>query len=487
MEYSKYQLDIFNAYEKTNSNIVVSARAGSGKTSTLLELLKRKKVYRKAIFLAFNKSIAEELKSRVPFGVDVMTIHSYGAKLLFKYWNGNVNVKPNKVFSYGIKFLKEWGLQDNNKKFEYLGTVTELVNYWRLYLCKNHDDLVNISDYRGITCLNGEIDHSLQLIDALDNYNKYGNDNGKRDIDFTDMIYLPVIYDDIEFKKYDEVFIDESQDLSGCQQIIVKKIIKKGGRFISCGDPFQSIYTFLGADQESFNNFINEPNTINLPLSISYRCAKKIVEKANTVFDITEPFEGSPDGEVREGSISEAESGDFVLCRNNQPLIEAYLYFLIEGKKAYIKGKDLGDSLLKLVSKIEDKSLSEGKGELKEFLDEIYKDLKNNNVLNPSKHSRFVSLQEKIIIIEILLDKYMSFQKLKEELNKMFVDDVKDGITLSTIHKSKGLESNNVFVLRRELIPSQYAEKKWELDQENNLLYVLYTRAKRKLIFINDF
>lgn len=487
MNWSKLQLDIFNAYENTNSNLVISARAGSSKTTVILELLKRKKMHRKAIYLVFNKSIAEESKKKVPFGVDVSTIHSYGAKMLFKHYNGQVDIKPNKTFTFCMKFLKEWELDKNPKKFEYLGTVTDLVNLYRMYLCQNSSDLREVSDYHGITCLNGEIDHSMQLLEHLSNYIKYGPDEGKRMIDFTDMIYLPAINDEMEFNKYDEVFIDESQDLSKVQQIIIKKILKPNGRFISMGDPFQSIYQFLSADSEAFKNFERQPNTISLPLSISYRCPKKVIALANTVFNVTEAFEGNEEGEVREGSINEVQDGDFVLCRNNMPLVEAYLNFLIQGKKAYIKGKDLGDGILRLVSKVEDQSLSDGMKSLDELLVETWKDLKNKSVVNPTNHPRYVALQEKISIINVLVDKYFSFQKLKDALKDMFIDDPKDGITLSTIHKSKGLEANNIFLLRRELIPSQYAEKQWEKDQESNLLYVCYTRAKKKFIFINDF
>lgn len=487
MAWSPYQLDIFDAFEKTNNNLVINAGPGSGKTSTLLELLKRKKPHKKAIFLAFNKSIAEELKRRVPFGVDVSTIHSYGAKMLFRYFNGQVDIKPNKIFTYAMKFINEWGLGKNQKKFEYLGTVSELVNLYRLYLCNNSEDLREISDYHGVTCLNGEVDHSMELIESLVNYNKYGDDSGKRMIDFTDMIYLPVTIDDMEFTKYDEVLVDEGQDLNISQQLMVKNILKKTGRFVLVGDPFQSIYSFLGADTESFNNFKKEPNTIELPLSISYRCPKKVVELANTVYNVIQPFEQNIDGEVREGSIDEVANGDFILCRNNKPLVEAYLYLLVDGKKAHIKGKDLGDGILKLVSRVEDKSLSEGMRFLQDLLNEVYLDIRNNGSSNPGKHPRYISLSEKVEIIGILVEKYLSFSKLRDILKEMFVDDIKDGITLSTIHKAKGLESNNVFMLRRELIPSQYAEKGWEIEQENNLLYVCYTRAKKKLIFITDF
>jgi superfamily I DNA/RNA helicase len=61
------------------------------------------------------------------------------------------------------------------------------------------------------------------------------------------------------------------------------------------------------------------------------------------------------------------------------------------------------------------------------------------------------------------------------------------GVCLSTIHKSKGLENETVHILCPELIPSKFAVQDWELKQEENLRYVAITRAKSKLIYLNDY
>ena len=53
-----------------------------------------------------------------------------------------------------------------------------------------------------------------------------------------------------------------------------------------------------------------------------------------------------------------------------------------------------------------------------------------------------------------------------------------------TIHKSKGLENDNVFFLAPELIPSRFATQPWQLEQESNLKYVAITRAKNSLIYV---
>ena len=72
---------------------------------------------------------------------------------------------------------------------------------------------------------------------------------------------------------------------------------------------------------------------------------------------------------------------------------------------------------------------------------------------------------------------------LCEEIDKIFGDDVgSEFILLSTIHKAKGREWNNVYWL--DAGASKWARKDWELEQENNLYYVAATRAKQSLTII---
>jgi len=59
---SKYQKDIFNFILKDTRNAVVSAVAGSGKTTTLLKALDLIPDDKSVLFLAFNVSIRDELK-----------------------------------------------------------------------------------------------------------------------------------------------------------------------------------------------------------------------------------------------------------------------------------------------------------------------------------------------------------------------------------------------------------------------------------------
>lgn len=60
-------------------------------------------------------------------------------------------------------------------------------------------------------------------------------------------------------------------------------------------------------------------------------------------------------------------------------------------------------------------------------------------------------------------------------------------IKLSTIHRAKGLENETVFILDYDTLPLyRDGQKEWEKVQENNLKYVVLTRAMKNLFLVNS-
>ena len=89
--------------------------------------------------------------------------------------------------------------------------------------------------------------------------------------------------------------------------------------------------------------------------------------------------------------------------------------------------------------------------------------------------------------LEILSEGINTSEEIIEKIDSIFPKRTKkDGIMLSTIHKAKGLESENVYIACKSLMPSKSAKKDWEIKQEYNLMYVAYTRAKKTLGFIDE-
>lgn len=162
-----------------------------------------------------------------------------------------------------------------------------------------------------------------------------------------------------------------------------------------------------------------------------------------------------------------------------------YINLLGSNKKSYILGKDFGKALSSLASKIDDVK------DLDKILTEKKEKLKEKGVKNVENSPSFLSLMEKCQIIRILFNRYQSLEKAKDTLVCMFAEeeqiDRSTSITLSSIHKSKGLESKRIFWLDRDtLCPSKYAESEAEKLAEKCVMYVATTRAKEELIIVRS-
>ena len=253
------------------------------------------------------------------------------------------------------------------------------------------------------------------------------------------------------------------------------------------------IYGFTGADVDSFNNLVNTPNTTKLPLSVCYRCGKNIIDVAKTVVPHLEAREGAPDGVVDfQGTLSQIKSGDMVLCRNTAPLVKLCLSFIASGRKAYVKGSDIGKNLIGIIDKsktdnLEDftKYLTKEYGKILEQIARKEKGLSDQGI---KEHPKARLFAEKMIILTTIANsknEIRSTQDIKKEIENIFKDE-EGGVCFSTIHKSKGLEADNVHIIEPGLMPSKYAKKDWQKVQEENLRYVAYTRAKKHLGIITD-
>lgn len=478
---SIFQQDIFDFVKDGSGNAIVNAVAGSGKTTTIVKALDFIPSTKKVIFLAFNKAIVSELKNKVPAHVRVSTLHGLGWNSMMYQFGKHIKLNNYKCSDYVRTVSEAWGVPRNELR-EYGTRVRQLVDLARYNLITEADDLSILADKHGIDRFNGELRRALNVIDGMNtNLNEF---------DFTDMIYQPAHRSDFDSMfKYDFVFIDECQDLNIAQQAIVKKIIKPFiGRFIAVGDPSQSIYGFCGADVEAYNKLKSIPNTKELPLSVSYRCGKNIVEKAQDIVPQIEPFEDAIDGEVDyKGSIESVKDGDMILCRNTAPLVKLCMQFLRDEKKAYVKGGDIGKTLITLIER-------QKVSDIVNLFPKLYKErdrIKNRmlqegrTITEATESIAYVLMQEKIDVIKVLSEDCKTTACIISKIERIFADD-KAGICLSTIHKSKGLESNVIHVICEEMLPSKYAKEKWQKLQERNLEYVMITRAKQRLSYIQD-
>jgi len=492
MEYSNYQKAIFAAIKNGKSNIIVNAVAGSGKTFTIVTACKQLGLNPKDVkFLAFNKSIADELKVKLNGYADVSTLHAFGFSILKKLFR-NINVDANKTLrdlQNRVYSLSDAITIDSQKSdiSLFISNVTKIYNLCRVNLIESND----------MAAINGIVmEHDIDLFgdeervvsELLKTAYVMPSNNI---IDYTDMIVLPLTYTKF-IPKFKFVFVDECQDLNTAQRELMLAAAK-GGRFVAVGDPKQAINGFCGADCNSFNKIAALPNTIELPLSVNYRCGKNMIALAQQIVPQIQAHEGAIDGIV--DTITKVDKNtfkpnDMVLCRTSAPLVGMCLKLITSGITAVVKGGDIKESLLKLVDKAKTSSLNALLNYLSKEQDKLA-----NKIMRETKcthaeataSGRYVAFTDRCNCIANIAEYTTSVKGVKDYIAKLFDDyNTANAVVFSTAHKSKGLEADRVLILLPNKLPLVWkTQLDWQYEQELNLKYVALTRAKKELIFIN--
>jgi DNA helicase-2/ATP-dependent DNA helicase PcrA len=146
-----------------------------------------------------------------------------------------------------------------------------------------------------------------------------------------------------------------------------------------------------------------------------------------------------------------------------------------------IRGKDIGASLVNLIKRFETDDISAFNVSLLEYFDHEY-----NKLLDKGKEMQAVLLQDKVQTLQFIVNECNSVHELMAKIEMLFSDN-NNGVIFSSIHRAKGLEADNVYILRPDLMPHPKAGKngkEWELQQEQNGIYVAQTRSKDNLIFV---
>lgn len=485
-EPSQRQLDILSIWQNRNCNILINAVAGSGKTTTLLQLLELCKY--KTLFLAFNKSIQEEIQAKIDSkGLKqgkAMTLHSLGLMSIRENYN-KIKINNGKNFDL-LKLLAEKNRRFKripwNDRLKLSYTIMDMNDVSRLFLTNDFEEIKRnlLSMDKNVT-LHDDLPIFWQDFVEL---REESYQEPVLNIDFNDMIYLPVVKN--LHIPIDPIYlmIDEAQDLNLAQHKLIENLIAQGDveKWIAVGDRNQSIYGFSGAYSTSFDLFLQQENVVELPLDICYRCATSIVDVANEVYDVMEY------STVEEGVVdiiadpTLIKDGSMVICRNSTPLIDLYFQLLSFNKKAYIKGEDILTGILRFLKPYDSHTVSSAKIEMGYKMEELSRDSTDEGKI---KAYYFKEDYDKFLKLSVhLADNYETIHSLVNKIKSLFVDK-EDAIMLCTIHKSKGLEAEIVYILNENLIPSKFAKSAEQLKQENNLKYVARTRAKNELYFLN--
>lgn len=471
---------------------VLEAVAGAGKTTTLLQAIPL--LDGQVAVMAYNKKIADEIGSKLKArGIDWQkaqagTVHSFGFKAYRKAFP-NVRVEGSKVSDIADN-MKGSMLPDIADRIKGICKLVSLAKQEGVGITRNANDVAvwdAIAAHHDIDFGDAEIE---QVAAAAARVLAASNDMTDV-IDFDDMVYLPLLHR-LRFWQFDVVMVDEAQDTNATRRMLARAMLKPRGRLIAVGDRAQAIYGFTGADSDSLDLIRREFNAIDLPLTTTYRCPKAVVAFAQQWVSHIEAAETAPQGEVSAmtmcqfmlapASIPGLQQAA-ILCRNTKPLVSLAMQLIRRKVACRVEGRDVAEQLKKLVRRWKVTHTSQLVNRL-----EAYRVRETEKAVAKKQDAKVEVINDTVDTILVIVDECnANGQQLVEDvaaqIDALFGDAVTSMLVLSTIHKSKGREWNDVYWLDRAgLCPSQYARQDWQKQQENNLCYVAATRAQNRLI-----
>jgi superfamily I DNA/RNA helicase len=459
------QTKIINIQNVDKKIIVIEAFAGTGKTSTMFEFIKKHND-KNILYLTFNSGLSSDTHGK--FGnihnVDIMTVHA----LAHKYLISNSFLDPNKT---------KVGKLENNY----------LIEHFRLESL-THKQIIRKCNYirNKIECF-CSISEKEHIVDrdiaSIWSEMVHGKCN-----QVTHDMYLKWFQLMNVKLDYDIIILDEAQDSTPC---VISLVMSQKCTRVMIGDIHQQIYRFRGVENpfKAIKHLKHERYT----LTTSFRYGKKLACITNIFLhtfkdesnDITS-LNNNTQIKLASIGIQNLEKGVVILSRTNFKLFENLLICLFNSKKIFVINRTF-------------------KCEKESNIVQDFINIENGKTaLVKSKKLRgFNNIQDlKEFFFDIDNSKWKLRLKLYElyggvlrhhwlHLQQQLVDTMNDAdCILSTVHQTKGMEFDDVF-LSDDFSKFKYDDVGnirnlcWDLDNYN-LMYVALTRAKHNVYITAD-
>lgn len=487
-EWSKQQQEIFAWFaDSKRTRGVVRARAGTGKTTTIIEGLSHAPEKR-MLLCAFNKRIAEELSRKISTDrAEAKTLHGVGFAYVRRNWE-TCRVDGSRGKRLALEACGGQAAPDAMVALvaKLAGLVKEMAPH-----ANTPAEVLDVAE--DMDCLPDEdweddgwtpakvAKCALRAMDLA----------AKKDgtCDFSDMLWLPLRHGWAR-GQWDLVVVDECQDMNAAQIELALKSVRKGGRVLVVGDDRQAIYGFRGADSGSLDRLKAAMGAEELPLTVTYRCPKAVVAEAQRLVPDYLAAESAPAGVVETMPLAKLAKavtpGDFVLSRKNAPLVRTCLSILRVGTRAKVEGRDVGKGLVALVKKLKAKSMPNFLERLEAWeAKEVARALK----LKPERAEvKRAEIEDQAETLRALADGLSGIPELEARIESLFADveGAPSQVVCSTVHRSKGLEAANVFILKETLVRRGKDGKPLaQSPEEANIEYVAITRAQQRMVWVD--
>lgn len=465
MNPTQEQSDILDADQSTDSNLMINALAGTGKSATLKLLDRAYRGKRPVLYLVFNKrnqleAVAAQKAGEFHETTSIKTFNGLGHGIWAKAIAHPIALDKSKTRTLWRELVDGLGRSDSQDAWKCYQVVMDGIekakangyvpaDVKRVTSLISREDLTHAMDER-------PDEYALELIDQLLRESIRRAYLGL--IDFNDQIYMPALFGG-PFPKFPRIMVDEYQDQSPVNHALLHRLIQ--GRVIGVGDPYQNIYGFRGAKAGGMQAAVETYSMTELSLSISFRCPSEIVLAAR--WRVPHFQWSNIGGEVNDLERMDGSSfpdDSTIICRNNAPLLRIAFRLISAGRSVTVVGSELGPRLVAIMKKLGPDSMSK-----REVIDAI-EQWREEKLLANSK-----SADDLADCMRVFADHGSTLSTMLSYAEHLFAQQ--GTIRLLTGHKSKGLEFDNVYWLDPELCDSR--------EQDRNLAYVITTRSQNKL------
>ena len=525
---------------RRNDKIFITGNCS--KTTILIELSKYTDKY--SVFLAFNKSIQEELKGRIINPkFKTYTFNGLGYMIMNHNWDKmdeerlKKNIAPShkrnlileqyksrQNASQVMKLFKDKiGLDESDE--DYITMMYDIATLYdlcrqRLVNLSSEEDLLDTIEFYDLfndVWVPSNIVEIMEQMLELDKI-QFFNDGI---IDFTDQLYITYIMVVSQqwkmemFHTFENIMVDEGQDLSRLQQLFIGILKRrKTTRIVIVFDKNQAIYSFNGADCHSVDTLKRLYSAKEMELPINYRCPIKHLEYVRRKFDIPiQPRPDAPEGTLKRISYESIgnyiKKGDCILARKNKDLCKVMLDLLAMGHSVYMRDETLVNSIISKITTFK-KLLKEDLSKLPEVIDALFEEQekkeqeKLDKLINEGKvdSSNDISLSNNVIdLLDCIMVIYGNYKRKymddNEKLNSFkdfikFVEallqtkDIKNSIQCTSIHQAKGKEYDRVFILNEAKVYYELGRNADQVQQEINLSYIALTRSKDTIYLVEE-
>lgn len=460
-----------------NGRIIrVNARAGTGKTTTLV-MLSEKYRHQRILYLVFNSKARENAQQRFPKNVQVHTIHSFAFRHEGRNWKENLG-------SFSVAdMLPMFG---RGKVAHLLAAMSHqfLTYFLNSPFNKLEDAPESFIKYLPKDAAVIFQKHTEKIIRSCREIATAWN---RREKDCPHDFYLKLFHRSGMFKKalnrFNMVLVDEAQDLS---PIMLDALEKCRGRIVLVGDTHQQIYSFRYA----IDAMRGLPCDQELQLTLSFRFGSAIAELASLFIGEAKKehkfrISGNPE---KSSQVSVSSSAPFssqngtsaILSRTNLALFAGAMRMRAE-KKSFRFERDLQSVLFRTLdvywlsreqkSKIRDKLIGTfgSLSHMREYAETMndFQLLGMHQIVKRYGDDSFPS-----VVFEM--------SDISRGRNGA---DNQHGVVLSTVHSAKGMEYDQVYIdgdVAETLAAAERGDAE-QFEEEVNVAYVGFTRAGKHL------